>query len=435
MRLIQRAAQLGFCLVWAAILVRGENQHPVGKQTEPAAEQRTRQHPELPVLGYVTPWHSRGKQLVEDHRGSFDIVSPVWYTVHLNGNDAAERYTVRGGPPDKDDESWYQRLQKPSPSGSKALQIMPRFLLDGWTQEDYRQLAFNGTLWSQIATVIMQTVEDMSFDGIVFESTASHVLYGPLSELSKRLWVQEKTMILVLRPTREHDESHEDISEQTVKLLTHVVDYFSVMTYDMTGPGGIEWEEPFPADSPLHTPQTQHNVRLPGPNTSAAWIRHNIVALRSNQDYDIASNFPVLYSGDGSAKVGLGRFLIGLPLYGYKYPVMFANAESGKIIQERGEDEDELCIMRGSGEAVVMSQIEDLIEKHQPKLQKEHGKNPEYYFDYVENGSPWRLYLPTVESMSKILNVISQSSEDQDSGCGVALWEVGQSSTELLLTL
>ncbi|ETS85359.1 hypothetical protein PFICI_03384 [Pestalotiopsis fici W106-1] len=434
---MKKAVHLAFCLAWVAISASGADDidagHQVPLQGETAADAHTRQHPELPVLGYVTPWHSRGKQLVEEYRSSFDIVSPVWYTVHPTQDDA-EVYTVRGGPPDKDDEEWYLRLQKPSPAGSKPLQIVPRFFLDGWMQDDFRQLVFNETRWSGLASAILRVVEDMSFDGVVFESAVSHALHGPLSELAQRLWDKEKTMVLVLPPTRKHDESLNDISEQTVTLLADVVDYFSVMTYDMTGPGGNEWEEPFPASSPLHAAQQQHKVRVPGPNTSAAWIRHNIMAL-SKQEYDGQQEFSNLQSRDASKKVGLGKLLIGLPLYGYKYPVLFADKDKGRIIQGSDGEEDELCILRGPGEAVVMSQIEELIEEHQPELQRDDDDEPEYYFDYMEDGGSWRLYLPTAKSMAKSLKAISQSSESLGSACGVALWEVGQSSTELLLTL
>lgn len=438
MRLVHRTALLVIHLVWTAIVVSGAHGQDAGQQVplrgESAAEDHTRQHPELPVLGYVTPWHSRGKELVEEYRKSFDMVSPVWYTVHANEADA-DVYTVRGGPPDKDDEAWYQRLQKTSPDGSKPLQIVPRFILDGWMQNDFQQLVYNETRWSDLAAVIMRVVQDMSFDGVVFESAVSHALRGPLSELSRRLWDHDKTMVLVIPPTRKHDESLDDISEQTVTLLADVVDYFSVMTYDMTGPGGTEWEEPFPANSPLHAAQKQHKVRVPGPNTSAAWIRHNIMAL-SKEEYDIQHESPILESRDASRKIGHGRLLMGLPLYGYKYPVLFADEDKGTIIQGSEGDEDDLCILRGPGEAVVMSQIEELIEKYQPELQKEDGREPEYYFDYVEDdGGPWRLYLPTAKSMAKSLKAIRQSSEAVGSACGVALWEVGQSSTELLLTL
>ncbi|KAK6214294.1 hypothetical protein LQW54_004520 [Pestalotiopsis sp. IQ-011] len=422
-------------LAWATIAVSSADEFEAGEQVPLQGEsaEHARQHPELPVLGYVTPWNSRGKQLVEDYRSSFDIVSPVWYTVHPTEDDE-EVYTVRGGPPDKDDEEWYRRLQKQSSGGSKPLQILPRFFLDGWMQEDYRQLAFNETRWSRLASVIMQTVKDMSFDGVVFESAVSHALHGPLSELSARLWDHEKTMVLVLPPTRKHDESLNDISEQSATLLADVVDYFSVMTYDLTGPGGHEWQEPLPENSPLYVAQKQHKVRVPGPNTATSWIRHNIMAL-NRHEYDSSQQYPDLQSRDASEKKGSGKLLMGLPLYGYKYPVLFADKEAGKIIPAKDADEGDLCILRGPGEPVIMPQIEELMEKHQPQLQKEDDEEPEYYFDYVEDGGAWRLYLPTAKSMAKTLEAIRESSEDIGTACGVALWEVGQSSTELLLTL
>src|SRR5262245_26238945 len=58
----------------------------------------TKQHPELTVLAYVTPWNARGKGLVDEYREKFDIVCPVWYTIHVDESQAGV-YEVRGAPP------------------------------------------------------------------------------------------------------------------------------------------------------------------------------------------------------------------------------------------------------------------------------------------------------------------------------------------------
>lgn len=171
---------------------------------EPVETSGPKRHPDLPVLGYVTPWNPRGKQLVEDYREKFDLVSPVWYTVHADEANVDGVYAVRGGPPAKEDEDWYQRLQNPTASSgaAKSLQVVPRFILDGWDQDNFQNLIFNETRWRLLSDAIMDVVAERSFDGVVFESGASYALGPPLTKLSEVLHAQEKLLILVMPPVR-----------------------------------------------------------------------------------------------------------------------------------------------------------------------------------------------------------------------------------------
>lgn len=184
---------------------------------EPVESSGPKRHPDLPVLGYVTPWNSRGKQLVEDYRDKFDLVSPVWYTVHADEANTDEVYVVRGGPPAKEDEAWYQRLQKPTASdaAAKSLQIVPRFILDGWDQENFQNLLFNETRWRLLSDAIMDVVVERSFDGVVFESGASYALGAPLTKLSELLHARDKLLILVMPPVRAPGDGMSDSKQTT----------------------------------------------------------------------------------------------------------------------------------------------------------------------------------------------------------------------------
>ncbi|KAH6648812.1 hypothetical protein BKA67DRAFT_575917 [Truncatella angustata] len=398
-------------------------------------DDNARRHPELPVLGYVTPWNPRGKDLVEEHRQKFDIVCPVWYTVHPSSNDV-EVYEVRGGPPADEDRDWYKRLQTPSDTKPKAIQVTPRFILDGWSQDDYRQLMFNETRWHRLATEITQVVEDMAYNGIVFESGATHALSGPLGVLSDHLKENGKTLVLVMPPIRTTLgmgdaaalNSHNAMMLQSISSLAGVADYFSIMTYDMTGPGGHESLRQFPRSSQLHAAQQQHKVREPGPNTNVEWVGANLIAFtdaaKSQDGYTNEQQF--VFKDEVSAK-----FLMGLPLYGYKYPVFLADDKKGIILQST-ESVNGFSILRGAGEPVVMHQIEELIAEYSPKL--EEMDDGEFYFDYSAEDGLWRVFLPTPESMSNVLGVLDQN-EHIELGAGIALWEVGQSSLDLLVTL
>lgn len=199
---------------------------PTASAQEPIQSSGPKRHPDLPVLGYVTPWNSRGKQLVEDYREKFDLVSPVWYTVHADEAKPDEVYAVRGGPPAKEDEDWLTRLQKPTSSSSaaKPLQIVPRFILDDWNQENFQNLVFNETRWQLLSDTIMDVVAEMSFDGVVFESGASYALGPPLTRLSEVLHAKDKLLILVMPPVRAPGDGTTDAhnsSKQKICTLTH----------------------------------------------------------------------------------------------------------------------------------------------------------------------------------------------------------------------
>ncbi|ROW07675.1 hypothetical protein VMCG_03349 [Cytospora schulzeri] len=424
-------------------------QHPIGLESP-------RHYPSLPVLGYVTPWNSRGKGLVEEHRQKFDIISPVWYTIHANEAPGQELYTVRGGPPSEEDKEWYKRLQQPQDdnedSSSKPLQITPRFFLDGWRPEDYKGLVLNGTRWQILTDVIMDVVKDMSFDGIVFESGGSYALAPPLTAISHALHDEGKILVLVMPPVRQSEDErtsvHNSMILKPLAGLSHYVDYFSIMTYDMTGPGGRQLLDAagLPEDCSVRKAIAQGQVREPGPNTSADWVRDNLVAFVeasqvSNMDQ---LQFP---SALREASVWDSRkFLLGVPQYGYKYPVMFIDRKTGNVAQQplkktaaAAVAAAPLPVLAGAGEPVTTVEILDILKEVGAQVsQTEEG---EYFFDYLNAADQghWRVFLPTSESMSRVLDAIQDVVDDElmysFGGAGVALWDVGQSSHDLLASL
>lgn len=421
-------------------------QHPIGPES-------SRHHPSLPVLGYVTPWNSRGRGLVEKHREKFDIISPVWYTIHANEGAGEDLYTVRGGPPSEEDEEWYKRLQQPldTEDSSKQLQITPRFFLDNWKPEDYKGLVLNGTRWQMLSDVIMDVVEDMSFDGIVFESGGSYALGPPLTAVSHALHDEDKILVLVMPPVRRSEDerasAHNDMILRPLAGLSLYIDYFSIMTYDMTGPGGRQARDAAgtPADSPVRKAVAQGQVREPGPNTSADWVRDNLVAfVEASQASSATGQVQSPAFLEASARAPR-RFLMGVPQYGYKYPVMFIDRRTGDLDERPlgrtagGAAAAPLPVLAGAGEAVTTVEIMDVLEASGAQVSK--TEEGEYFFDYLSASDQghWRVFLPASESMSGVLDTIQEVVDDElmysFGGAGVALWDVGQSSDDLLATL
>lgn len=465
---------LSVSLVIALLFTTATRGEQGGAHQKPISSERGRRYPDLPVLGFVTPWNSRGKQLVEDHRQKFDIVCPVWYTVHA----VAQEYEVRGGPTSDEDEEWYKRLQQPStsPEGAdlRPLQVVPRFILDGWGEQDYRNLVFNDTRWQMLSDVVMQVVKKMEFDGVVFESGATHVLPQALTKLSEALHSDEKTLVIVTQPIRTPGDKFDALAGNQATMietsnnmilgalpaLSLVADYFSIMTYDMTGPGGRELSRKgISPDSKIAQAMAQGNMREPGPNTSADWVRENLVAFIEATDHAAANQHQFQFSLE--LEQASQKFLMGAPLYGYKYPVLFADKATGKIVKPTPVDatpdhammtgaaapkprhrvpEGALSFLRAGGEPVTTVEISNMVEEHKPEIFKSEPEG-EYYFDYEEKTGEgyWRVFLPTVESLDHVLKTIKDVVDDDlvytFGGAGVSFWEVGQSTDELLASL
>lgn len=449
-----------------------ENQKPIATEND----QPPRQHPTLPVLGYVTPWNSRGKQLVEDYRQKFDIISPVWYTIHAVG----DGYEVKGAPPADEDEEWYKRLQHPAKaSDGKELQpvkVAPRFILDGWSEDDYRQFIFNETRWGLLSDVVMDVVQNMGYEGIVFESGATHALPGSLIKLSEALHSHDKILVLVMQPIRPVGDNFDELSEkraaliqetnhmilQNLPYLAMIADYISVMSYDMTGPGGREIGPGVIAgEGKIAEAVAKGNVREPGPNTSADWVRENLIRFVEATVEAGNPNLQQQWSLNLESQQSSCKFLLGVPLYGYKYPILYVDKAQGRLVEPTPVDllpnkplitsaagtkvrkkapDGSMAILRDRGEAITANEIINLIRDNKPEAIRMEPEG-EYYFDYEDKPGTgfWRVFLPAKDSLSHVLDTIKEVTEDNVinsfGGAGVALWEVGQSSEGLLQSL
>lgn len=223
--------------------------------------------------------------------------------------------------------------------------------------------------------------------------------------------------------------------------LSHYVDYFSIMTYDMTGPGGRELHDGtgFPNDSAIRRAISQGQAREPGPNTSADWVRDNLVAFVEASEAGAMDPSQLLSGSRWASR----KFLMGMPLYGYKYPVLFVDKTTGDLIKRSSESADveaDMPILRGAGEPVIMTEILDMIKEKKAQVLKSEADG-EYFFDYEKRPGTgyWRVFLPTSEGISRVFDTIKDVVDDDleyaFGGAGVALWEVGQSSSGLLTSI
>lgn len=209
----------------------------------------TRRHPDLEVLGFVTPWNPQGFSLVEQYRGRFDQVVPVWYTVKPpsktgaapeSGGDRDEnavKYGVEGGPASQEDLDWVKRLQKPVKDEMTGqhlapVKVLPRFLLENWQAEDFKALILDFQEGVAFTEAIMAEVMINGYDGIVLETAGIWALKEPIELLTSRLHQEGKLIFIVLPSIRDGSPEAEEASRivlSAVKLLTPIVDRFHVM--------------------------------------------------------------------------------------------------------------------------------------------------------------------------------------------------------------
>lgn len=495
------------------------------------------------VLAYITPWNAKGTRMVDRFQDKVDMVSPVWYTIlasstSVSSGDSDEAtYSLSGGPPNDGEEEWLHRKQQEG-----SFKIVPRFYLDSWQQSDYAALLSNPSNWRRLADLITAEVAKRQYDGVVLESAATHLLFEPIQTLSSSL--KPKTLTVVLPPLRttyslggtkldRMQQSQNAMIVQSIPQLAQVVDFFSIMTYDMSSAGGrvsnVSGRD-FPKDSPLRGAK-KGSLRQPGPNTSAQWIGENIKLIEEatraaarakvekakrqaeadseeveavkdeeverlkdpsnpfayddfsaqeevldeaqveadREDSADASNNQVddlLLEQQDELALIRGKLLMGMPMYGYRYPLFWVDKSTGqgtpvpaptnpfeaKELHARTDPSFPsplLPFLRGPGEAVTMDTILSILGDNDGVI-LDTKQDGEGYFDYTEtvtaetlNGREshgvkpgdqiyWRMYVPLISTTKERLEALAENEEVQ---AGVSLWELGQANSLLLHAL
>jgi len=159
-----------------------------------------------------------------------------------------------------------------------------------------------------------------------------------------------------------------------------------------------------------------------------------------------------------------GKLLMGMPMYGYQYPVFWidkavgqgvpvpppANAAQAKQLLARADtsaDSALLAFLRGPGEALTMDGIVSVLTDNDGVIVDTKQSDGEGWFDYAETITKetlkarqshgvkegdqiyWRLYLPLPSATRTRLTALDNKAELQ---AGLSLWELGQASPILL---
>ncbi|CAO1616371.1 unnamed protein product [Sympodiomycopsis kandeliae] len=456
----------------------------------------TRRNEQLNILGYVTPWNPEGYDLVENYRGRFDSVSPVWYTLKPTLDDVT-KYAIAGGP-NWQEVAWARRLSQPSNNeitGQELppVKVLPRVLLEGWSKQQFSQLLSSFLEGMALTEAIVAEIVTRNFDGVVLETGAIWALYEPVKMLAERLHNEGKDLVIVLPAIRDADPESNQLITSVAKRLAPIVDGMHVMTYDHLGPMGApaKFERPIPEDSPL----LRDGVRTPGPNAPHSFIRENIIALsgasdehekneedqgfatmenREGSSFDPrdATNFQPEYEAANTTSISpatiLDKLLVGISMYGYEYPIAFMNdagipqlttpppspimskdnstAEQAKYrakADKRDSTRPVTPILGNAGKAITIRYLIDVLKNNKALVRKD-AASGENYIEYVKAKEDGSTHKTADGSEAPVAwyrraffpspNTIRERLDtvEETRAGGIALWDVGQGGAWLL---
>ncbi|XP_055638349.1 chitinase domain-containing protein 1 [Toxorhynchites rutilus septentrionalis] len=202
------------------------------------------------VLGYVTPWNNHGYDVAKTWGAKFNYVSPVWLQVLRKGPKLYEL----GGAHDID-AGWIKDVKKAGETISNK--VVPRILFDKFTDKDFSQLLTYSEERTIAAKLILDTVREYQFDGIVLEvwsqlsaRVEDAYLIELVTEICQTLTNSNYDCILVIPPARK--ETYDLFSRQHFETLAPIVTAFSLMTYDFS------------------------NLQRPGANAPLYWVKNAV---------------------------------------------------------------------------------------------------------------------------------------------------------------
>ena len=127
------------------------------KYCEPCAVQKTFENK---VLGYVTPWNSKGYDVCKLFAKKLDYISPVWLQIKRTGR---KKYELA----EHDiDSNWMQQVRS---SNGSEVSFVPRILFEKLTVEDLHALFNNEEEIEALTKMLVAKAKQFNFEGYVFE--------------------------------------------------------------------------------------------------------------------------------------------------------------------------------------------------------------------------------------------------------------------------
>ncbi|CAL4975238.1 unnamed protein product [Urochloa decumbens] len=306
------------------------------------SENRSQRHFPNPVLAYVTPWNSKGYDMAKLFSAKLTHISPVWYDLKSDRN----MLVLEGE--HNFDATWVSELQ------SNGSLVVPRVVLEAFPAV----VLLEKKQKAKAIDLIVSECRNKGYNGIVLESWSRWAAYGVLDDPELRYmalqFVKELgealhsinsissrhhlELIYVIPAPRMQELSNQDFGPEDLLQLADLVDGFSLMTYDFSGP------------------------QNPGPSAPLKWIQHSLTTL---------------LSAKGSSHNHSRMIFLGIIFYG-----------------------NDFLLSRGSGGGAITGRdFVLLLEKYRPSLQWDE-KSLEHFFIYSDEGVKHAVFYPTLMSLS-----------------------------------
>lgn len=112
------------------------------------------------VLGYVTPWNSKGYDVAKMFSKKLDSISPVWLQITRKGR---KDYQFTGT--HDIDKKWMKSVRK----NNEKSQFLPRILFENLKTTDLHALFNDEEELTSLAKMLVEKAKEYNFDGYVLE--------------------------------------------------------------------------------------------------------------------------------------------------------------------------------------------------------------------------------------------------------------------------
>ncbi|TRY97044.1 hypothetical protein DNTS_001454 [Danionella cerebrum] len=211
------------------------------------------------VQGYITPWNPRGYDIAKLFGPKLTSVSPVWLQLRRRG---PESFHITGL--HDHDPGWVKAVRK----ANKRNKILPRLLFDGWSYQDYMSVLDSEDEMEELGREALELAKAEGFDGYTLElwsklgGSKNKELVHLVTHICETLNAGKLTCILVIPPSVAPGSGQPGMFvKDDFEKLAPVVDAFSLMTYDYSGP-----------------------VR-PGPSAPLSWVRECVLQLAPQKQW------------------------------------------------------------------------------------------------------------------------------------------------------
>ena len=299
------------------------------------------------VLGYVTPWNSKGYEVSKTFANKFNMISPVWLQIKRI---KVKKYEFSGA--HDIDKNWLKSVKK---SSNQTVSFLPRILFENLKAEDLHALFNNEEEIEGLVKMLLKKCNEFNFDGYVLEIYSQLGGHGKpqinhlVTDIASGLHSVNRKLILVIPPPVNDKKKQSNIlfDKQDFYNLQDVVDGFSLMTYDFASNHGII-----------------------GPNAPVSWIEKNVMYLTDSMNYR-------------------SKILLGLNFYGMKYVL---NREGKPVAQP---------------EPIMGTQLVDFLKKTKTEIKFDDQSN-EHIFISLSDNPKVVIFYPSLYSIQQRIDLATE---------------------------